>query len=133
MRSVYYRISLIQSSTVENFRNKLVVITGGASGIGRAMAEAFGKEAARLVIADIEAEPLGIAERELRNAGLEVLAVQTDVADPGSVDGLANATLKAFGRVDIVCNNAGIGQSLRPVWEFQDPIGSGSSASTSGE
>jgi NAD(P)-dependent dehydrogenase (short-subunit alcohol dehydrogenase family) len=103
---------------MEDFNRKVVVITGAASGIGRAMADAFANEAARIVIADIELEPLRLAEQELRHAGAEVVAVQTDVADPGSVDALAEATLAAFGSVDIVCNNAGIGQSIRPIWEF---------------
>jgi len=98
-----------------------MVITGAASGIGRALADAFSNVAARIVIADIELEPLRLAEQELRGAGADVLAVQTDVANPGSVNALANATLAAFGRVDIVCNNAGVGQSLRPVWEFSTP------------
>src|SRR4051794_14211779 len=103
---------------MQDFQRKVVVITGAASGIGRAMADAFANEAARIVIADIEVEPLRVAEQDLRSAGAEVVAVQTDIADPSSVDALANATLGAFGRVDIVCNNAGVGQSLRPVWEF---------------
>jgi len=103
---------------MQDFQRKVVVITGAASGIGRAMADAFANEAARIVIADVEVEPLRVAEQDLRSAGGEVVAVQTDIADPRSVDALANAALGAFGRVDIVCNNAGIGQSLRPIWEF---------------
>jgi NAD(P)-dependent dehydrogenase (short-subunit alcohol dehydrogenase family) len=103
---------------MQDLHAKVVVITGAASGIGRAMADAFSNEGARIVIADIELEPLRIAEQQLRGSGAEVVAVQTDVAEPTSVDALANATLAAFGQVDIVCNNAGVGQSLRPVWEF---------------
>src|SRR5689334_20937627 len=103
---------------MQDLQGKVVVITGAASGIGRSLADAFSNVAARIVIADIELEPLRLAEQELRGAGADVVAVQTDVANAASVNALANATLAAFGRVDIVCNNAGVGQSLRPVWEF---------------
>lgn len=103
---------------MQDFRGKVVVITGAASGIGRAMADAFAREGARLAIADIEVEPLRIAEQELQRVGVEVVAVQTDVAQSSSVNALAKSTLAQFGRVDIVCNNAGIGQSLRPIWEI---------------
>jgi NAD(P)-dependent dehydrogenase (short-subunit alcohol dehydrogenase family) len=103
---------------MRELRNKVAVITGAASGIGRALAEALSNEGARIVIADIEVEALKIAEQELRGSGAEVVAVRTDVADAKSVDALAQAALEAFGAVHIVCNNAGVGQSLRPIWEF---------------
>lgn len=73
---------------------------------------------ALLVIADIQSDPLKAAEHDIRALGVEVLAVRTDVADAGSVAALAQATLDRFGAVHVVCNNAGVGQSLRPVWEF---------------
>src|SRR3954454_21500593 len=103
---------------MQSFRGKVVVITGAASGIGRAMADAFSKEAARIVLADIDADALNVAEQELRSTGAEIVAVQTDVAQSASVEALASAALAKFGRVDILCNNAGIGQLLRPIWEF---------------
>ncbi len=103
---------------MQDFRGKVVVVSGAASGIGHAMAEAFSEEGARIVIADIEIDPLKAAEQQLRESGAEVLAVRTDVADANSVDALASAAMAAFGAVHIVCNNAGVGQSLRPVWEF---------------
>jgi NAD(P)-dependent dehydrogenase (short-subunit alcohol dehydrogenase family) len=103
---------------MQDLQRKVVVVTGAASGIGRAMAGAFAKEGALLVIADIETDPLKTAEHEIRASGVEVLAVRTDVGDAGSVAALAQAALDRFGAVHIVCNNAGVGQSLRPVWEF---------------
>jgi NAD(P)-dependent dehydrogenase (short-subunit alcohol dehydrogenase family) len=101
-----------------SFEQKIVVITGAASGIGRAMADAFATAGARLVIADIEADTLRIAEHELRASGTDVLAVKTDVSDAADVTALAEATLDRFGAVHVVCNNAGVGQALRPVWDF---------------
>ena len=103
---------------MQDFQKKVVVITGAASGIGRAMADAFAKEGALLVIADIETNPLKAAEHEIRGSGVEVLAVRTDVANADSVAALVQATLDRFGAVHVGCNNAGVGQSLRPIWEF---------------
>jgi NAD(P)-dependent dehydrogenase (short-subunit alcohol dehydrogenase family) len=69
---------------MQELRNKVAVITGAASGIGRALAEAFSKEGARIVIADIEVEALRVAEQQLRGSGAEVVAVRTDVGDSKS-------------------------------------------------
>lgn len=103
---------------MQDFHDKVVVITGAASGIGRAMAEAFAKEGARLVVADIEAQALEKEQQRLRDFGAVALAVQVDVADGASVESLARQTLDAYGAVHVVCNNAGVGQSLRATWEF---------------
>src|SRR4051812_13405961 len=107
-------------STMQNLQDKVVVITGAASGIGRAMAHTFAKQGAHVVIADIQTDPLKATEQEIIGFGgeAEVLAVRADVADPDSVEALAQATLDRFGAVHVVCNNAGVGQSLRPIWEF---------------
>jgi NAD(P)-dependent dehydrogenase (short-subunit alcohol dehydrogenase family) len=113
-----HSILVVVFGAVQDLQKKVVVITGAASGIGQAMANAFANEGSRLVIADIETEPLRIAEKQLRESGAEVLAVRTDVADSRSIEALAQATLEAFGAVHIVCNNAGVGHSLRPVWDF---------------
>lgn len=103
---------------MQDFHDKVVVITGAASGIGRAMAEAFAKEGARLVVADIDAQALEKEQQRLRDFGAVALAVQVDVADGASVESLARQTLDAYGAVHVVCNNAGVGQSLRATWEF---------------
>ncbi|MCU1785183.1 SDR family NAD(P)-dependent oxidoreductase [Pseudomonas sp. 13B_2.1_Bac1] len=83
---------------------KVVVVTGGASGIGKGIAQRFIAHGARVVIADIE-------ETSLQNTAREIGAypVRTDVSDRTSVQALAEATLKEYGRVDILCNNAGVG------------------------
>ena len=100
-------------------RGRVAVVTGAASGIGRGLAERFAAEGMRLVLADIEEEPLRRAEHSLRTAGAEVIAVPTDVSDPDQVDRLASRSLEAFGRVQLVCNNAGVGVlSAAPLWEM---------------
>lgn len=92
------------------------MVTGGASGIGYAMAERFAREGTKLVLADVEATPLEEAAQKLAPA-TEVLAVQTDVGDAAQMDALAAKTLDHFGAVHIVCNNAGVAGG-GVVWEL---------------
>ena len=94
--------------SIDPFRDRVAVITGGASGIGRAMANGFAARGAHLVLADIDEAALSIAEKELSEGGTRVLAVPTDVSRRESVAGLADAAFRHFGAVHIVCNNAGI-------------------------
>lgn len=91
-------------------------MTGGASGIGRAMAERFAAEGMRIVLADVEPSALETAAAALRAGGADVLAVPTDVAQGAQVDALADRAVAAYGRVDVVCNNAGVAVS-GPVWQ----------------
>lgn len=102
---------------MRNLEGKVAVVTGGASGIGLAMAEAFGRQQMRVVIADIEAEALAQAQRSLESAGIETAAVVCDVSDPSSVESLRHKALEAFGSVHVVCNNAGVGAG-GPSWEI---------------
>jgi NAD(P)-dependent dehydrogenase (short-subunit alcohol dehydrogenase family) len=94
---------------VDTFREKVAVITGAASGIGRALAGRCAREGMRVVLADIEASALVQAETELKAAGAEVLAVLTDVSKADDVEALARKTLDAYGVVHLLCNNAGVG------------------------
>lgn len=94
---------------MESFDDKVVVVTGAASGIGRALAAAFGTEGARVVLADIDAERLAPTAADLQATGIAVTAVPTDVRDHHQVQALAAAAVDTFGGVDILCNNAGIG------------------------
>ncbi len=93
---------------MQEFEGKVAVITGSASGIGRGMAGCFAQAGMKVVLADIEAEPLREAEQELRDSGAEVLAVQTDVSKRESVDALAARAVERFGGVHVLCNNAGV-------------------------
>jgi NAD(P)-dependent dehydrogenase (short-subunit alcohol dehydrogenase family) len=101
---------------MRELRDKVAVVTGGASGIGRALVGAFAAEGMKVVVADVEPRALASAERELAAAGRDVLAVPTDVSKPGDVDALAERTLARFGKVHVVCNNAGVSVG-GPMWE----------------
>jgi len=102
---------------VRHLKSKVAVVTGAASGIGRALAQCFAAEGMRVVLADIEVDRLQMAEQELRDSGAQVIAIKTDVANPDSVDALAEAALTAFGAIHVVCNNAGVGTVIGPIWE----------------
>ncbi len=93
---------------MKEFRGRVAVVTGAASGIGRALAACFAGEGMRVVLADVEPDALATAARELQQSGCEVLAVVTDVSRADQVEALARRTLDAFGAVHIVCNNAGV-------------------------
>ena len=95
---------------------KVAVITGAASGIGRGLAERFAAEGMKVVLADVEEEALAKLEADLKAKDATVLTVRTDVSNATEVENLAVQTLEAFGAVHILCNNAGVVCS-RPVWE----------------
>ena len=90
---------------MQTLTDQVAVVTGGASGIGLALARAFAAEGCRVVIADIEDAAL---KEALTLLPKDTLAVRTDVSKVADVEALAAATLERFGQVDIVCNNAGI-------------------------
>lgn len=102
---------------MRNLNGKVAVVTGGASGIGHAMATRFAAEGMKLVLVDIEAGPLAEAAKAFESEGVEVLTQQIDVSDPAKMDALAAKTLERFGSVHVVCNNAGVG-SGGPMWEL---------------
>ncbi|HKI97344.1 MAG TPA: SDR family NAD(P)-dependent oxidoreductase [bacterium] len=89
-------------------KRMVAVITGGASGIGRAMAIDLARCGLNLVLADVEATPLARTAEEVAALGATVLAVPTDVSDRGSVQALADAAYERFEAVHVLCNNAGV-------------------------
>jgi NAD(P)-dependent dehydrogenase (short-subunit alcohol dehydrogenase family) len=102
---------------MKDFNNKVAVITGAASGIGRALAERCARGGMKVVLADVEPRELAEVEANLRAGGGTVLPVRTDVSQAKDVEALAQQTVEAFGAVHLLCNNAGVATSGALVWE----------------
>lgn len=100
-------------------KDKVVVITGATSGIGRALAFEFGQQGSKVVITGRNEEALRIATQELTSRGIQVLPVNSDVTSPDDNRRMAEEAIKTFGKIDILINNAGI--SMRAVFEEVDP------------
>lgn len=99
-------------------KDKVVIVTGGSSGIGRACALRFAKAGARVVISARSGDRLAQVEQELHALGADVLSVQADVANENDCVRLINETLNRFGRIDVLINNAGI--SMRALFRDVD-------------
>ena len=106
---------------MRDFEGKVAVVTGGASGIGFAMATRFAQEGMKVVLGDVEAPALEAAVARLRQQEFEVHGVLTDVSDGTSVEHLARETVERFGKVHVLCNNAGIGGARAPrIWDASE-------------
>jgi len=104
---------------MKDLNGRVAVVTGAASGMGLAFAHRFAEEGMNVVVADIESEPLAMAEAAIKEKGGKVLAVRTNVLEEHDIERLADAAFEAFGNVHILCNNAGVsGGRALPVWEM---------------
>jgi NAD(P)-dependent dehydrogenase (short-subunit alcohol dehydrogenase family) len=101
---------------LNDFKGKVAVVTGAASGIGRAIADRCAQEGLKVVLADIERAALLEAESELKASGATVHAVVTDVSKSGDVEYLAKTAMELYGGVHLLFNNAGVGRGKR-LWE----------------
>ena len=104
---------------MKELAGKVAVVTGAASGIGRALSDAFAAEGMHVAMADIEDDALEVAAKEVAASGTKVLAVRTDVSKGADVDALAARTVEEFGTFHVVCNNAGVG-SGGTMWELTE-------------
>jgi len=94
---------------MREFKNKVAVITGAASGIGRGLARRAAREGMKVVLADIERDALNQTEEELKKSGTSAISVLTDVSKLEDIENLARLTIDTFGEVHFLCNNAGVG------------------------
>ena len=94
---------------MEQFTDRVAVVTGAGSGIGRALALAWAGQGCKVVLADVEAGPLEQVAASVGDLGVDTLAVETDVGNAASMAALAEATIERFGTAHILCNNAGVG------------------------
>lgn len=89
------------------WQDKVALVTGGSSGLGRAIADAFASAGARVVIVGLEAEAVAAAADQMRQSGCDVLGIHADITRQDQVDSLFAQTLERFGRLDVLVNNAG--------------------------
>jgi NAD(P)-dependent dehydrogenase (short-subunit alcohol dehydrogenase family) len=94
---------------MRDLKGKVAVVTGAASGIGRAMAARFASEGMRVVLADVQEDALARAHEDIARGGADAIAVPADVSKWEAVEALARRTFEAFGTAHVVCNNAGVG------------------------
>jgi NAD(P)-dependent dehydrogenase (short-subunit alcohol dehydrogenase family) len=94
---------------VDNFRDKVAVVTAAASGMGLAMSRRFSHEGMKVVLADVDQVQLGRSVDALREAGADAMGVVTDVSDPASMERLRDLTFERYGTVHVLCNHAGVG------------------------
>jgi len=105
---------------MRDIEGRTAVVTGGASGIGFAMAQHFAQSGMRVMLADIQPGPLEDAVAALRADGLDAAGCVTDVTKPESLDHLARETVASFGAVHLLCNNAGIGPGGQTMlWQYE--------------
>jgi 3-oxoacyl-[acyl-carrier protein] reductase len=116
----YTSIDVDKMATYESLRDRVVVITGGGQGIGRGYAHYFAAQGAIPVIAEVNGDNGESVAREVRAKYGRALAVQTDVADLASATAMAERTLREFGRIDCLINNAAVFSriTMAPFWEL---------------
>ncbi|MBW2268638.1 MAG: SDR family NAD(P)-dependent oxidoreductase [Deltaproteobacteria bacterium] len=103
---------------MREFRDRVAVVTGGASGVGKALVRAFLGEGMKVVVADVEEPPLKAVCQEFADLG-DITGVVTDVSDPASVNALADQTYSTYGACHLLCNNAGVSTANFDVWETE--------------
>jgi NAD(P)-dependent dehydrogenase (short-subunit alcohol dehydrogenase family) len=101
-------------------QDKVAVVTGAASGMGKAIAIAYGKEGAKVVVSDINLDGANQTVEEIKTVGGEALAVQANVAKEEDIQNLIDTAVNTFGTLDIVVNNAGIMDSFEPAGDIED-------------
>lgn len=107
----------LKESEIVELVGRVAVVTGGASGIGRGMAEAFLEQGMKVVIGDVEPAALEKTVTELKAAGGDIVGAVCDVSNQDSVDAMAKSSLEAYGAVHVLCNNAGVAGEGGPTWK----------------
>lgn len=105
---------------MNRLENRVAVVTGSASGMGKAIAESYAKEGAKLILADFNEEGVKELSTMLNDAGHETVALKVDVSDKDDVEGMIDMAISEFGTIDILVNNAGIMDGFEPVGEITD-------------
>ena len=105
---------------MKQLADRVAWITGGASGIGLALAHRFAAERMKIVLVDVEAGPLLIAQMALRDKGANVLSIRADVSNAEDMTQAAELARSTYGVVHVICNNAGVGGGGGPMWQLTE-------------
>ncbi len=106
---------------MQDFNNKVAVITGGASGVGRSLAFAFGRLGAKVVVGDVDAKAMDAIGGELAAENIDAIVQHCDVTSVDSLNALADKAEEAFGGIDLVFANAGIGAGeTGAMWDYSE-------------
>ncbi len=103
---------------MQTLAGRTAVVTGGASGMGRAFADRFARAGMRVVVADIEDGPRDAAVADIRAAGADAIGVRCDVSRAEDHEAVLAAAVDTFGAVNVVCLNAGVGGANGPSWKL---------------
>jgi NAD(P)-dependent dehydrogenase (short-subunit alcohol dehydrogenase family) len=115
-----------------SLEDRVAVVTGGGTGLGKAICHAFARAGADIVVAGRRLDPISQTEAEVKELGQRAMAISTDVTDSRQVDALVEKAVREFGKVDILVNNAGIARGIEPsqwdsvqikvgpIWELND-------------
>lgn len=108
------------TATYPSLKDRVVIVTGGAQGLGRSYVEHFAQQGATPVIVDFDKNKADDVQKHLSDRGFKSLSIQADVSDPASVNAMAEKTLEKFGRIDVLINNAALFSkiTLAPFWEL---------------
>jgi NAD(P)-dependent dehydrogenase (short-subunit alcohol dehydrogenase family) len=99
---------------------KVAIVTGAASGMGKAIAEGYAREGAKVVVSDMNLQGATAVAESIKAGGSEVIAIETNVTSSEDLQRLFDETIKAFGKLDILVNNAGIMDGMEPVGDITD-------------
>jgi NAD(P)-dependent dehydrogenase (short-subunit alcohol dehydrogenase family) len=101
-----------------DFKNKVAVVTGASSGIGKSVSELYAREGAAVILSDINQELGEKTTEEIRKGGGEAIFVHADVSKPSDCENMVKAAMDKYGRLDFACNNAGIGGDQNPTADY---------------
>jgi NAD(P)-dependent dehydrogenase (short-subunit alcohol dehydrogenase family) len=101
-------------------QNKVAVVTGAASGMGKSIAILYGKEGAKVVVSDINLDAANLTVEEIKSNGGEAIAILANVAKEEDIQNLIDTAVNTYGTVDILVNNAGIMDNFEPAGDIQD-------------